>query len=84
MPPGKLATIWKYYAEVLTTGNVQNRRTSVTTSGWLEQPDLELLPPRQEEIGGAVVRVTEVSSDDVRGLLDEETKKKAVMGKEEV
>lgn len=37
----------RYYGNLFTTGGstAQNRRTSVTTSGWLQHPDLEMLPP---------------------------------------
>lgn len=34
----------RYYANIFSTGANQNRRTSVATGGWLEHPDLEMLP----------------------------------------
>lgn len=40
----KLAQIWRYYVNLLGTGSSYNRRTSVTTSGRLKNPELEMLP----------------------------------------
>ena len=50
LPKSRSATFDKllsYYSNIFTTGGstAQNRRTSVTTGGWLANPDLELLPP---------------------------------------
>lgn len=37
--------IWRYYATLFTTSSAQNRRSSLTTGGKLEHPELEMLPP---------------------------------------
>lgn len=36
----------RYYSNLLQGSNYQNRRTSITTGGRLEYPELELLPPQ--------------------------------------
>lgn len=45
MRSATMGSVWRYYQHMFTSTAAQGRRTSVTTGGKLEYPELEMLPP---------------------------------------